>query len=493
MAQNQLNKKKNKQLYIYMLLFVTGLLTAQNPLKLSWDSTGCQPIDNNNSSILFELMNENTPCLKVCRDSNVTFTISGDAIENIHTIDWTVEGGEAVYPTEKATMIKWDGNELGNIKIHIVFNDESQIYKSICVKKVTSNLILSWDKTGCQADDDRVNQIRFDDNIPTSQYLRVCKNSKVTYYLNGDDMSTVEVVAWEIIGGLADTPNEKSTMVTWDDTTGGQIKVHLTLVDGTTVNRTIFVSKNQSTLLFSWNKMTCQLDESNLGEFKFDKDILYAECLFVCQDENTIYKMSGYDIAKIDAIHWIVTGGQADSPEQKTTTITWDSTDEGLVELHILFKDGTTASGTIYASKVAPPGGGANAPTSIAFDYDGAGNQKKRSMIYLAARHHQRHHLIPSSTVVDEKQLVASEEYSDISYYPNPLESQLYLKWTDEKEKDMETIELYDITGKLMHIYPNQNDKSDATIDFEQYPQGIYELKLLYAGGEVKTLKIVKR
>lgn len=491
---NQLYKKTNRTLKLFLLfvLLVPVVVSAQSsPFKLSWDKTGCQ--DNNSSEILLDENLASIPCLQVCKGSSVTYTLTGEDIANIETISWYVEGGTPDYPSELSTLVRWNEiDDVGLIRITITLNGGAVISKVICINKINSELILNWDKIGCQDDENRVNEVKFGDNISDLPCLKVCKDSEITYGITGEQGANIASIEWSATGGIVMTPNERQTLIKWNNSASGSIRLRIFLTNETVVDQTICVQKDQSTLLFSWNKMVCQLDDSNLSEFKFDKDVLYAECLLVCHNDDSTYKISGYDMSKIQAIHWTVTGGHADFPDEKTTTISWDESEEGLIEIHLLLKDGTTATGTIYASKTIP-GGGVLAPNSIAFDYDNAGNQTKRKIIYLPRRRH-RQHLVPDSPMtVGENQLIPADEYKDLSYYPNPVNSQLYVKWSDQKGEDMQTMELYNVEGKLMHSYPNQSDKDNATVNFWEYPQGIYELKLMYRGGETKTLKIVKQ
>ncbi|HMK06769.1 MAG TPA: T9SS type A sorting domain-containing protein, partial [Flavobacterium sp.] len=470
-------------------------LSAQNPLKLSWDKTGCQPIENTSYDILLNEEINSAECLQVCKKSSVTYAVSGDDLANIESISWDVTGGAAEYPEEKSTLIRWDGNEEGLIKIHITFIDGNQIDRTICIRKIDSSLIFSWDKIGCQQTENRVTEINFDDNITNMQCLKVCKNSDVIYGITGDEEANIEGINWEVTGGEVISPDAKSTVIKWDATATGLIRVRVWFSNGNNIERNICIQKAQSNLLFSWNKMVCQLNDTNLNEFKFDKDVLYAECLLVCENDESTYKISGYDMSEIEAIHWTVIGGTAETPNEKTTTISWDETEEGLIQVNLLLIDGTIATGIIYASKTIVGGGdGQNAQNAIAFDYDTAGNQTMRKMIYLGApRRRHRKHLVPGTTVDNEIRLIPSDEYANISYYPNPVKSELYVQWIDKADEDMQSIEMYDISGKLINKYPNQSDKNEITIDFERYPRGIYELKLNYAGGEKKTLKIVKQ
>jgi Secretion system C-terminal sorting domain len=149
------------------------------------------------------------------------------------------------------------------------------------------------------------------------------------------------------------------------------------------------------------------------------------------------------------------------------------------------------------AQIVDPP---PSAPNVISFSYDNAGNQTRRIMIYLPPPLPRTTN--PNTTIeprvamtkeIAEDKLLPSDLYEEIQYYPNPVKSELYVKWSEIDNNDLQTIELYDLNGRLMQSYPNQSNQENATIDFENYPAGYYNLMLLYSTGEPKSLKIVKQ
>lgn len=142
------------------------------------------------------------------------------------------------------------------------------------------------------------------------------------------------------------------------------------------------------------------------------------------------------------------------------------------------------------AGPVNPPGD----LNTIVFDYDTAGNQIKRTMIYLAARPASNENNIYDEKVSTAKDapLQSVEEFPELSYYPNPVKSQLYLKWDEKDGKDLQTMELYTMNGILLKRFIQQSDNDSLEIDFSSYPCGIYNLLLLYNSGEKKDLKIVK-
>ncbi|GEP50177.1 hypothetical protein FNO01nite_08490 [Flavobacterium noncentrifugens] len=127
---------------------------------------------------------------------------------------------------------------------------------------------------------------------------------------------------------------------------------------------------------------------------------------------------------------------------------------------------------------------------AIKFDYDTAGNQIKRYMIYLADG--QGKHLSGEDSSEISNNLVQDQENFQISYYPNPVRSELYVKWIENTNEDLQKMYLYDLNGKQMNYFPNLTSEDNIIIDFQQYPSGIYNLLLYYSSGKTKTLKIVR-
>jgi hypothetical protein len=79
-----------------------------------------------------------------------------------------------------------------------------------------------------------------------------------------------------------------------------------------------------------------------------------------------------------------------------------------------------------------------------------------------------------------------------ISYYPNPVKEELFLKWELNDDKKVSEVELYSLSGQLVGAYSKLDKDNSFVMSFQQYPQGIYSLILLYTNGEKKSLKIIK-
>ena len=90
----------------------------------------------------------------------------------------------------------------------------------------------------------------------------------------------------------------------------------------------------------------------------------------------------------------------------------------------------------------------------IAFNYDDAGNQIQR---YICTSCHSRKtndtdYKTPES--LTDKDLIKDDLYGQISYYPNPVKEELYVKWHNKVDNQVTKIELYSISGQLVKYIP---------------------------------------
>lgn len=78
----------------------------------------------------------------------------------------------------------------------------------------------------------------------------------------------------------------------------------------------------------------------------------------------------------------------------------------------------------------------------------------------------------------------------ELEVYPNPTNSILYLKFSDQKNY-LSKYELFDASGKLLR---SEKIRSiDTSIDMASYPSASYILRILQDGQTIKTFKIIKK
>ena len=133
----------------------------------------------------------------------------------------------------------------------------------------------------------------------------------------------------------------------------------------------------------------------------------------------------------------------------------------------------------------------------LTFTYDVAGNQIQRRLIYVVSTGRpgnvSNDLTFGSPVEVDKEFNLIQSEFTEILYYPNPVQSELFVSWTEANNEDISTIELIDFNGKLLRTFTSVQTQSNATISFDIYPTGLYNLSFVYTSGYKRTLKIVKQ
>jgi len=130
----------------------------------------------------------------------------------------------------------------------------------------------------------------------------------------------------------------------------------------------------------------------------------------------------------------------------------------------------------------------------ILFNYDSAGNQIKRELCINCSSSLIRTSQEETKEVVDlkEEDLLKFEAEDLISYYPNPVREELYLKW-ELANNNVSKIEIYSLSGQLIKFLPNLEKENSKIISFQEYPSGTYSVLLSYTNGEQKSITIIKQ
>ena len=489
--------KLSRMLMMHALLslFLINVCYSQtipdSPLILSWDKLGCQSDTISKANFDDHLNDADTPCLKVCEKSLVTYRISGSKADSIDSILWTVTGGVKEDLVDRLSMpITWDNTPTGSLEIKVFYLDGSTFEQTICIQKLSSVLTFSWDKIGCQMNKNNVNEVKVDNNFSNLGCFRVCEESNMTYKVSGDNAQNISTILWTITGGTTTSPNDRSCKIQWNNTAYGSIQFSIVFNNGTTLTKLICVEKIKSSLVLDWDK----IDESAVRQIKFDNSPDNPESILAYPDSTVLYKLDGKQIGNVESINWIVTGGYAYTPNSLATLVTWDDGDGNSIQIIVSYSNGTTLTKNISIVSKNPPNGGpgSGAVNSINFKYDDSGNQRLRGVVFLA-KHSNSDNPIKSGNLQSSKnEYTKSDLYPDISYFPNPVKSELHIKWSN-KTKSVKTIEIYDLNGKMVKNIPLPEDINNADIDFESYPNGVYNLNLIYTNSETKILKIVKQ
>lgn len=129
----------------------------------------------------------------------------------------------------------------------------------------------------------------------------------------------------------------------------------------------------------------------------------------------------------------------------------------------------------------------------IYFDYDGAGNQILRTLVFNTSER-----LIVGEEIekeVSEKEIEKQSFFDEdiISYYPNPVKEELFLYWQLLNNNNVSEINMFSINGQHLFLFKNIEQRTEQMISFKDYPAGIYFIHLTYKTGEVKSIKVIKK
>lgn len=128
----------------------------------------------------------------------------------------------------------------------------------------------------------------------------------------------------------------------------------------------------------------------------------------------------------------------------------------------------------------------------LSFEYDDAGNQTQRSLCTNCPMRISNQ-IIKEIADLKPEDLEKFFPEDEISYYPNPVKEQLYLKWELINENKVSEIQLYSLNGQLVKRISALENTNNQIINFQNLPTGIFSVILLYTNGEEKAIKIIKQ
>jgi Secretion system C-terminal sorting domain len=132
----------------------------------------------------------------------------------------------------------------------------------------------------------------------------------------------------------------------------------------------------------------------------------------------------------------------------------------------------------------------AAAQDKIVFSYDAAGNQIERRLCISCTDPNAKY--ISDPKQLTKEDLITSDVSDLVSYYPNPVQQELYLSWQLANNNAVTTIQTFDLNGRLIQSYQGLESANVQTVSFANYPTGVYAVVLAYSNGETKSIKIVK-
>lgn len=127
----------------------------------------------------------------------------------------------------------------------------------------------------------------------------------------------------------------------------------------------------------------------------------------------------------------------------------------------------------------------------IRFEYDAAGNQILRTWC-PSCDSRMNNNQVKDITEIEDSDLQKFFPEDVISYYPNPVKEELYLKWDLKNNTTVSSIEVFSLNGQLIKTIKENLSQNTQLISFLDFPVGIYFISLNYSNGEQKSIKIVK-
>lgn len=125
------------------------------------------------------------------------------------------------------------------------------------------------------------------------------------------------------------------------------------------------------------------------------------------------------------------------------------------------------------------------AQDKVIFEYDLSGNQIVRRICFSCSES-------KNSENSSEDNLLKFFPEDIISYYPNPVKEELFLKWDLVDNNYVNEIQLFDINGRLVSTISDLKDTDRTTVQFSFLPKNIYLIVLVFKNGESKSIKISK-
>ncbi|MCD9577069.1 T9SS type A sorting domain-containing protein [Flavobacterium soyae] len=133
-----------------------------------------------------------------------------------------------------------------------------------------------------------------------------------------------------------------------------------------------------------------------------------------------------------------------------------------------------------------------NAQQKITFTYDTAGNQLSRVLCLSGCTSKPARDIKEIEAVVEEDlQKFFPEDL--ISYYPNPVKEELYLKWELINDNKVSSVIIYGLNGQTLKSYSKIESVNSLNISFQGYSIGVYIIVLNYKNGDQKSIKIIKQ
>lgn len=129
----------------------------------------------------------------------------------------------------------------------------------------------------------------------------------------------------------------------------------------------------------------------------------------------------------------------------------------------------------------------------LSFEYDASGNQKKRELCLNCSSKIKKPIKAQENELLKEEDLISFYPEDNLSYYPNPVNEELFLKWGNTNDIITSKIHLVSLNGQSIKYFNVSESTNSLSIPFQELPSGIYMVVVIYKNGDQKAIKIVKK
>ena len=131
------------------------------------------------------------------------------------------------------------------------------------------------------------------------------------------------------------------------------------------------------------------------------------------------------------------------------------------------------------------------AQETLVFNYDISGNQIKR---YFPISLHKDGSLAEEESFVQEQlpSMSKQENATGLVYWPNPVNRNLYMQWENIIGKYLSSIIVSSINGQVLYTRKFDGDVTSFTMDFTNYPSGVYLVMAKYSSEYQQNIRIIK-
>lgn len=130
----------------------------------------------------------------------------------------------------------------------------------------------------------------------------------------------------------------------------------------------------------------------------------------------------------------------------------------------------------------------------LKFSYDSSGNQTSRQLclVNCSSAGKKTDEVLKEIEMLTEQDLLKFSQDDVISYYPNPVKEELYLKWQLQDKNYVSSVHVYNLNGQTLYSINENKTTDNQNLSFREYQAGVYIVVLTYSDGNEKSIKIIK-